>query len=101
MQEADRQSAGSEGGENRLGWVALPRTVTHRPLLPCPAPPHLAADLRARQLSVVDLDIVPRHGRLHQDQRVGGNLVPQPAAPAVDHDANLEGGGGGGGKHSR
>lgn len=49
----------------------------------------LTADLRARQLSVVDVNLVPRHGRLHQHERVGGHLVPQPSASAVDHDAHL------------
>lgn len=51
--------------------------------------PHLTADLRARQLPVIDVDLVTRHGRLHQHERVRGNLMPQSSAPAVDHDANL------------
>mmetsp|Transcript_111391 Transcript_111391/g.347208 ORF Transcript_111391/g.347208 Transcript_111391/m.347208 type:complete len:335 (+) Transcript_111391:524-1528(+) len=49
----------------------------------------LGMDPGARQLPVVDLDVVPRHGALHLDERICGNLVPQAAAPRVDHDADL------------
>ena len=50
---------------------------------------HLAVDFRARQLSVVGVDVISSHGRFHLDQGVGGNLVPQPSATAVDHDTHL------------
>mmetsp|Transcript_60629 Transcript_60629/g.170854 ORF Transcript_60629/g.170854 Transcript_60629/m.170854 type:complete len:214 (+) Transcript_60629:358-999(+) len=46
-------------------------------------------DAGAGQLPVVRADVVPGHGALHLHQGVRGDLVPQAAAPGVDHDAHL------------
>ena len=44
---------------------------------------------RDSYLTIIELDVVASHGLLHVDQRVGGDLVAETAAPAVDQDAHL------------
>eukprot|EP00982_Pelagococcus_subviridis_P010751 31027-Pelagococcus_subviridis.AAC.5 len=44
---------------------------------------------RARQLSIVRLDPVPRHRALHLRQRVRRDLMTEPSAAAVDHHHDL------------
>ena len=51
--------------------------------------PLLTVDVRAGQLPVVHLNLVSLHRLLHGNQRVGGDLVTEPATAAVQHDADL------------
>src|SRR5690606_41337001 len=46
---------------------------------------------RAGELPVRHPDAVPRHRLLHRPDVVGADLVPEPARPGVDHDADLVG----------
>mmetsp|Transcript_13717 Transcript_13717/g.38660 ORF Transcript_13717/g.38660 Transcript_13717/m.38660 type:complete len:351 (+) Transcript_13717:564-1616(+) len=76
-------------GQERHGASVHPRVVRgagHRRKVVLPL---LRVDPRASKLPVIRLDAVPAHGFLHRGQRIRGHLVPQPAAAAVYHDADL------------